>query len=223
MFIVIEGVDSSGKATHTELITEKLIKSGANVKKITFPDYDSSSSALVKMYLNGEFGSNAGNVSPYAASAFYAVDRYASYQKNWKEFLEKGGVVIADRYTTSNMIHQAAKIDDINEKDKFLDWINDFEYVKMGLPVPDKVIFLDMPPEFGIKLMSERKNKFTGEDKKDIHESDRKYLEKSYNNALYVAEKMGFIRVECVKDGVLRTIDDIQAEIATILGDVYAV
>ncbi len=216
MLTVIEGVDSSGKATHTENVKNILSAEGKNVRKITFPDYKSDSSALVKMYLAGDFGKNPGDVSAYAASAFYAVDRYASYKKDWGSFLHSGGIVVADRYVTSNMIHQAAKIKDKGEKDRFLDWVYDFEYVRLSLPVPDLVIFLDMPPETARMLMADRANKITNEAQKDIHESNARYLEESYENAFYVAEKFGWHTVHCVGEK-LRPIEDISKEIVGII------
>ena len=215
MLIVLEGVDSSGKATQTALLSEHLAKS-QEIMKVTFPDYESDSSALVKMYLSGVFGEDADAVSPYSASVFYAADRYASYKTKWGSFLKEGGTVVCDRYTTSNMVHQAAKIDSENEKDVFLDWLYDFEYNKMGLPVPDLVFFLDMPPHYARLLMESRKNKFTGEADKDIHERDKAHLEKAYNNAVYVAKKNNWKFISCIKDGKIRTIEDIHSEIVGI-------
>ena len=211
MLIVFEGVDASGKATQSDRVFEYL-KAKQNTRKISFPDYDSPSSSLVKMYLAGDFGENPGDVSPYAASAFYAVDRYASFKKDWGEYLMGGGTIIADRYVTSNMIHQAAKIEDKAEKDRFLSWVYDFEYGKLSLPKPDKVIFLDMPPKFARELMRERANKITGGKEKDIHEKDTAYLEKAYENAVYVAEKFGWERIKCADTNV-RSIEDITNEI----------
>ncbi|MBE7012719.1 MAG: thymidylate kinase [Ruminococcaceae bacterium] len=211
--IVIEGVDSSGKATQTELLHKNLCQKHSNVRKVSFPNYDSPSSAIVKMYLNGSFGDDAGSVSPYTASSFFAVDRYASVNGEWKDIFGGDGIVIADRYTTSNMVHQAAKIENSADKDAFLDWLYDFEYNKLALPKPDLVIFLDMPVEYACELMKNRKNKIDGGDVKDIHESDAEYLTKSYNNAVAVAEKYGWHRIFCAADGKVRTIEDISREI----------
>lgn len=211
--IVIEGVDSSGKATQTKLLFDKLNKAGFSVESVEFPDYKSNSSALVKMYLNGEFGKNAEDVNPYAASAFFAVDRVASYLTKWKKHLDDGKIVIADRYTTSNFIHQAAKISDCKEKDKFLDWVSDFEYNKLGLPAPDLTIFLDMPVAQAKILMANRLNKIDNSQTLDIHESDTEYLEHSYKNAHYVADKFGWHKILCVKDEKVRSIEDISEEI----------
>lgn len=215
MLIVLEGVDSSGKATQTALLAEFLAKK-TEIRKVTFPDYESDSSALVKMYLSGAFGTEADAVSPYAASTFYAADRYASCKTGWGAFLEKGGTVICDRYTTSNMVHQAAKLKSPEEKDAFLSWLYDFEYNKLSLPVPDLIFFLDMPPRYAEKLMAERANKFTGESAKDIHERDHSHLQKAYDNAVYVAKKYNWQFISCIKDGVIRSIEDIHHEIAKL-------
>lgn len=218
MLIVFEGVDSSGKATQSQLYYKYIESKGIPVKKITFPDYQSPSSALVKMYLGGEFGSNASEVSPYAASTFFAIDRYASYITKWSKFLSDGGIVIADRYVTSNMVHQASKLVTNNEKDCFLSWLDDFEYKKLGLPRPDKVIFLDMSPEFSRKLMENRANKITGKAEKDIHERDEKHIENAYKNACYIADKLLWTRIPCNINGNIISVCDIQEEIRRSVG-----
>lgn len=215
--IVIEGVDSSGKATQTEMLFSRLQNEFSNVNKVSFPNYSSPSSSVVKMYLNGDFGSDANSVNAYTASAFFALDRYASVNGEWKSFFYGNGITIADRYVTSNMVHQASKIDSADDKDKFLDWLYDFEYGKMNLPTPDVIIFLDMPVKYAVELMKNRKNKIDQSDIKDIHESDTTYLEKSYNNAVGVAEKYGWHRISCVKDGKIRTIEDISNEIYDVV------
>ena len=155
--IVIEGVDSSGKETQTRLLYEYIKTRTENVKKISFPDYESDFCVPVKKYLAGDLGNAPSDVNAYAASSFYAIDRYASYKKNWGSFYEDGGVVVCDRYVTSNIIHQAMKID--GDKKDFIDWLADYEYNKLGLPKPDVVIFLDMPPAAARFLMKNRKNK----------------------------------------------------------------
>ncbi len=210
--IVIEGTDSSGKQTQTELLYEKYKKMGKKVMKITFPNYESPSSAPVKMYLNGEFG-GVEEANIHAVSTMYAVDRYASFKTIWEEFYNSGGIIISDRYTTSNMVHQASKFDDKEEKDNYLEWLVDLEYEKMKIPEPDVVVFLNMPTEMAFKLMEDRKNKITGEDKKDIHENDRDYMQKSHDNACYVANKYSWKEIMCVKDGKLKTIDEIGEEV----------
>ncbi|KRU24818.1 thymidylate kinase [Clostridium sporogenes] len=215
--IVIEGSDGSGKATQTKKLYDKLVRENKKVKKVEFPNYKSESSALIKMYLSGEFGRDPDSVNPYASSTFYAVDRFASYKKDWEEFYLKGGIVIADRYTTSNMIHQAAKIKDVQAKDNFLNWLWDFEFGKFNLPVPDCVIFLDMPPKFSKSLMKTRNNKFTGEKEKDIHENNYEYLLESYNNSKYISEKYDWNRIECTNKDKIKSIDQINDDIIKII------
>lgn len=218
LIIIESGSDASGKATQTEKLYERLLNEGYNINKVEFPNYDSESSALVKMYLRGDFGTKPSDVDPYVSSTFYAADRYASFKTGWEDFYNKGGIVIADRYTTSNMVHQASKID-IEDRDKYLDWLFDYEFNMYKIPKPDCVIFLDVPIDFSKKLMENRKNKFTGEDKKDIHESDMEYLEKSYNNALYIADKYNWKKINCVENNKLRSIDSIHEEIYTLVTD----
>ncbi len=212
--IVIEGLDGSGKATQAKLLAQTLAENGERVKKITFPDYESDSSALVRMYLHGEFGSKPGDVNAYAASAFYAVDRYASFKKDWGEVYQSGGLIIADRYATSNGIHQCSKLDE-SEWDEYLKWLDDFEYKKLGIPAPDVVIYLKADTDISQKLMSGR---YGGdESKKDIHEGDIEYLKRSQKAAAYCAQKLGWKTVECVQDGKMRTIEDIHNEIMTLI------
>ena len=216
LIIIESGSDASGKATQTKRLFERLSEENSNIRKVEYPNYDSESSALVKMYLRGDFGNNASDVDPYISSTFFAADRYASFKTEWEEFYNNGGIVIADRYTTSNMVHQASKMDE-KDRDKYLDWLVDYEFNLYKIPEPDCVIFLDVPIEFSQKLMENRKNEITGEDKKDIHESDIEYLTKSYNNALYIANKYNWKKINCVKDGTLRSIDDIHDEIYNIV------
>ena len=173
---VIDGTDGSGKQTQFDLLKEHLEKDGISYKTVSFPNYDSPSSSLVKMYLSGEFGENAKDVSPYIASTFYAVDRYATFQKEFKKYYEDGGIILADRYTTANMVHQAGKISNEQERDKFIKWLFDLEFNIYGLPVPSEVFFLNMPPYKVKELIKNRENKFTHSDKKDIHERDERSL-----------------------------------------------
>lgn len=211
--IVIEGLDSSGKETQSKLLLEYFKKSGKTVKRIEFPNYKSESSALVKMYLGGSFGDSPDCVNPYAASSFFAVDRFATFKTNFEEFLNSGGIVIADRYTTSNMIHQASKIEDEGEREKFLNWLHDYEYNLIGLPQPERVIFLDMPMDIAQKLMQARANKIDGSENKDIHERNHKYLEDTYKVALSLAEKYGWKQVMCGEDGEPFSIEKISEEV----------
>ena len=213
-FIVIDGLDGSGKATQSQLLSKRLCEMGYKARTISFPDYESDSSALVKMYLGGKLGSSPDDVNAYAASTFYAVDRVASYINTWRKDYESYDYIIADRYTTSNIIHQMAKVAE-SERDSYIEWLFDFEYKRLELPAPDMVIFLDVDPAISQKLIYGR---YGGdESKKDIHESDFSYLEKSYENAKYVASKFGWQTVPCVKDGNIRPIADIQADIVKIV------
>lgn len=209
--IVIEGLDSSGKETQSKLLLEYFLSRGVKAKRVEFPNYKSESSTLVKMYLRGDFGKKAGDVNPYAASSFYAVDRYATYKTEIKEFYENSGLIIADRYTTSNLIHQASKID--GDASEFIDWLLDFEYNLLGLPKPDKVIFLNMPTNVAVKLMKSRINKATGEAEKDIHESDILYLENTYKTAMSLSEKLGWSTVACSDGENPRTIEEIHKDV----------
>lgn len=215
--IAIDGVDASGKQTQTTLLLSRLEKEGREVKMVSFPAYDKPSSILVKMYLNGEFGENPSDVNAYATSTLFAADRFATYRTDWGTDYNGGTVILADRYVSSNLIHQASKIDDTEEKEKFLMWLDDLEYGIYNLPRPDVTIFLDMPPEYGAELMSDRLNKSNGDDKKDIHESDFSYLKKSYENAMFVAQKFNWKRISCIKDGQIRSVDEIHEDIYSIV------
>ncbi|MCQ2483789.1 MAG: deoxynucleoside kinase [Clostridia bacterium] len=210
--IVIEGLDGSGKSTQIEFLKNKL--SGNNIHQIKLPDYDSPSCTLVKMYLGGEFGKNPDDVNAYAASAFYAVDRFANYKMKWKDFYDNGDIIISDRYTTSNAYHQATKIPKEN-RNAFFNWLEDFEYNLIAIPKPDIVIYLDMPVEISQKMMSER---YEGdENKKDIHESNVDYLLKCRDAALDAADEMGWKVVKCNNGDKPRTIEDIGNEIFDIV------
>lgn len=211
--IVLEGLDGSGKATQALLLAESLKKKGYKTLQVTFPDYQSDSSALVRMYLAGEFGEKPDSVNPYAASAFYAVDRYASYQKNWRAFYLDGGIVIADRYTTSNAVHQCAKLPE-NEWEAYLDWLFHFEYEKMKIPAPGKVIYLDMEPAVSQQLLEGRYKKSGS---KDIHEKDVDYLRRARGAALYCQKRLGWERVACDDGKKPYPIDNIAHRILEII------
>jgi len=211
--IVIEGVDGSGKQTQTELLYDRLLKEGQKVKKIAYPRYDKKSSAMVKLYLEGAFGKDPGTISPYIASTFYAADRYASYKEDYEDFLNQGGLVLVDRYTTSNMVHQAGKIKDPGERKRFLDWLWDYEFNLYGLPIPDQVFFLNIPPEINQQLIKNRNNKITGKQEKDIHESSPEHLRDSYHSALALVSEYGWTEINCVLNNQLRSIKSIHEEI----------
>ena len=210
---VIDGTDGSGKQTKFNKLQERLDKENIEYKTVSFPNYESPSSSLVKMYLSGEFGTNAQEISPYIASTFYAADRYATFKTGYQEYYDKGGIILADRYTTANMVHQAGKIKDKKERDKFLKWLWDFEFNLYKLPIPTEVFFLNMPVEKSIELMENRENKFTHEEKKDIHEANKEHLIDSYNAACQVAKEYNWYEIKCVKDDKIRTIEDIHEEI----------
>lgn len=212
--IVIEGLDGSGKATQAELMYKTLQEAGKTVRKISFPDYESDSSALVKMYLNGAFGTDPHDVNAYAASSFYAVDRYAGYKKDWGNFYEDGGIIIADRYTTSNAIHQCSKLPE-DQWENFLDWLFTFEYRLLNIPEPDLVIYLQTDTEISQRLMTGRYH--GDESKKDIHESNLEYLKKSRIAAEYCKNRLGWKTVQCVENGVLREIMEIHEEIMKLV------
>ncbi len=212
--IIIEGLDGCGKSTQTALLEKYFSNRGIDFKKIKLPDYDSPSSTLVNMYLKGEFGSNADDVNAYAAGAFYAVDRFASYKLNWGRDYENGTLILADRYATSNLIYQMEKIDKF-KWDEYLDWSSDFEYNKIGIPKPDLVIFLDMPIEISQRLMSTRY--YGDESKKDVHEANIEFLNKCRTSALYAAQKQGWKIIECSDGSAPLPIDVIHNKIVDLV------
>ena len=205
--IVVEGTDGSGKSTQQDLLAQRLTELGIKFRRVRFPRYGQRSCALVEMYLGGEFGSHPGDVNPYASSSFYAVDRFASYTTDWKQDYENGVLILCDRYTTSNAVHQAEKLEG-EERIAFLDWLFDFEYNKIGLPAPDRVFFLDMPSHVAFDLIGKRQG-----DKGDIHELDHAYLEKCRESALELCDRYGWNRVQCAPDNQLRTVEEINDEL----------
>ena len=218
--IVIEGIDGTGKQTQSERLARTLAARQVPVLRVSYPRYDKDSSAMARHYLAGDFGEDPDAVSPYVASTFFAADRYASYQEETGPFLAKGGVVIADRYTTSNLVHQAGKIADAAERDAFVHWLEDYEYRLLGLPRPDLVFFLDMPEAVSEQLMADRANKITGEAEKDIHERETDYLKRSAACARALAKARHWRIVNCLDgDGQLRAVDDIGDEITAAVLD----
>ena len=210
--IVIEGTDGSGKSTQFRKLTEYLQNKSKEFKTLVFPRYSEPSSALIRMYLGGEFGHSPSDVNAYAASAFYAVDRYASYKQDWGKWYEDGGLIVSDRYTTSNAVHQASKEEGEN-RDKFLGWLYEFEYDKLGLPRPDLVIYLDVPTDFTEKLL--RSREASTNTHADIHEQDMDYLATCRRSGRAAAEYYGWTVIHCVKDGEMRSIEDIHTEICS--------
>lgn len=215
--IVLEGIDGSGKETQASLLEKKLKEKGREVMHISFPDYESPSSALVKMYLNGDFGKNPKDVNPYAASLFYAVDRFASYRMKWKDFYQKGGIIIADRYTTSNMVHQMTKYEDKKARKDFLSWLEKTEYEELELPVPDLVILLDIPLGVSENLVKERARQGGS---MDIHEQHLDYLRKCHDAYQELVSLYGWKRIPCTEEGKLRTIEDIGKDVEKAAAEV---
>lgn len=216
--IVIEGLDGSGKSTQLELLVKKMTDSGIACRAVSFPNYESPSSTLVKMYLGGEFGAKPGDVNAYAASVFYTVDRYAGFMADWGNYYREGGTVVSGRYTTSNAIHQTSKLPEKDWK-AFIDWLYDFEYNKIGIPRPDKVIFLDMPVEVSQKLLTGR---YGGDNtKKDIHERDVEYLNACRKAALFTAGYSGWEIIPCAKGDSPRSIEEISDDIFLSVKKLY--
>lgn len=210
MLIALDGLDGSGKETQTKLLLQSLEEMGVPYRYLSFPTYDDEMSAAVKMYLSGRFGEDPAAVNGYAASSFFAVDRVCSYLLDWKKDYDAGTLIVANRYTTANAVHQLSKLPP-EEADGFLDWLFDFEFGKLGLPAPDLVLYLCLPPEVSRELIRYRTDT-TGR-ATDIHEKSKTHLEQSYRAALYSSEKLGWTRIDCVKDGALRTRGDIHAEV----------
>lgn len=212
--IVLEGTDGSGKSTQFKELTKHLQRDDVAFRTLVFPRYDQSSSALIRMYLGGEFGTNPTDVNAYAASSFYAVDRYASYKQDWGQWYEDGGLIVSDRYTTSNAVHQTSK-EPKDKQDAFLQWLYDFEYDRLGLPRPDLVIYLDVPTAFTEKLMRSREQKTNTN--ADIHEKDMTYLATCRESGRAAAAFYGWNIIECVRDGQMRSVEDIHNEIYSLV------
>ena len=219
--IVLEGTDGSGKSTQFARLCQRAEAAGIPFQRLVFPQYQEESSALVRMYLGGEFGKHPEDVNAYAASSFYAVDRFASYKTDWGEFYREGGLVLSDRYTTSNAVHQCSKLPPMHW-DGFLNWLFDFEYKKFGIPAPDAVIYLAVDPEVSQRLITERYH--GDESKKDIQEKDTEYMARSRAAAEYCARTLGWHRIECTVEAngakSMRSVEDINAEILAKLNSI---
>lgn len=214
---VLDGLDGCGKTTQFELLRDRLQEKNVPLQAVSFPEYDKPSAALVKMYLGGDFAASPDGVNAYAASSFYAVDRYASYKLYWEKAYNEGKLILASRYTTSNAIHQMSKLPE-SQWDEYLEWLEDYEYNKLGLPRPDCVVFLSLPLEISQRLLS---NRYDGdEDKKDIHEADLKYLTECRISAEYAAKRLGWHIIDCSENGEIRTIESIHEELRRLLGEV---
>ncbi len=216
-FIAIDGLDGSGKATQSALLSSALEKEGYRVRHLTFPVYDSVSSTFVKMYLSGEFGKNADDTGAFAASSFFSMDRYVSYKTDWySDYLRDDTIIIADRYTSANAVHQLSKLDR-SKWDEYLSWLTDYEYNKLSLPSPDLVIYLEVKPEISLSLIDNRSNQ-TGR-QKDIHELDPDFLTRCYEAALYASKALGWSKICCYEGLSMRTIDDIAAQIRNTVNE----
>lgn len=212
--IVLEGIDGSGKSAQYRRLCARMEKDGIEYNHIVFPRYDKESSALIRMYLGGEFGSRPGDVNAYAASTFYAVDRYAAYRTDWGKIYEQGGLILSDRYTTSNAVHQGSKLSD-EELPAFFSWLSDLEYGKMGLPRPDLVIYLDVDVQTSLARMRHRQEKT--HTSADIHEKDIAYLERCLHTADRAADFYGWTRIPYLKNGRERDLEEKNAEIYDII------
>lgn len=212
--IVIEGTDGSGKSTQFELLAARLEREGRTFHRLRFPRYDQPSSALIRMYLGGDFGTDPEAVNAYAASTFYAVDRYASYVQDWRQAYEAGDLFLSDRYTTSNAVHQGGKVA-AEERTEFFRWLYDLEYNRMELPRPDLVVLLDMPTELSEQLL--RRREVDTHTQADIHEQDRAYLTRCRETAREAAAHYGWSLVSCARDGQLRTVEDIHEELYALV------
>ena len=217
IFIAIDGLDGSGKATQSALLADALENAGIRVRRLTFPVYESVSSTFVKMYLSGELGKSADDTNAFAASSFFSMDRYVSFKTDWIHDYERDDtVIIADRYTSANAVHQLSKINKDNW-DGYLNWLIDYEYNKLSLPSPDLVLYLEVKPEISLALIESRSNE-TGR-KKDIHELDPDFLHRSYEAALYASDKLDWSRVRCYEGDSMRPITDIASEIRAIVNE----
>ena len=212
--IVLEGIDGSGKSSQYRRLCTRMEKDKIAYNHIVFPRYDKESSALIRMYLNGEFGDKPDDVNPYVASTFYAVDRFAAYRTDWGKIYENGGLILSDRYTTSNAVHQGSKLTD-EQLPEFFSWLTDLEYVKMGLPKPDLVIYLDVDLETSLKRMRKREQR--GLSCADIHEKDNSYLERCLYTADKAAEYYHWHRIPFLKNGRERDLDEKNQEIYNVI------
>lgn len=212
--IVIEGIDGSGKTTQYERLLATLSASGIACCGTSFPNYESVSGALVKAYLGGDFGTDPDSVNAYAASSFFAVDRYASFRTDpWGETYRSGGLVLSARYTTSNAIHQAAKLTP-DRRAEFFAWLSEYEYGQLLLPSPDRVFFLDLPVEIAIDHILSREA--SSGVPRDIHERDFSYLRACAETAEQAAEFYGWTRIEVARDGKMLSPDLIGQKLASL-------
>jgi len=208
--IVFEGIDGSGKSTQFDLMCTRLTEEKRDFKRLVFPRYSEPSSALIKMYLSGDFGSDPDSVNAYAASSFFAVDRYASFIQDWRNYYINGGLILTDRYTTSNVLHQGAKVPE-DQREQFFKWLYDYEFNLIGLPAPDLVIYMDIDIDFATKRLKRRQNET--DTSADIHENDVEYLRNCAKSGDQAASQFGWHRIKCVEDGIERNKNVLHTEI----------
>lgn len=208
--IVIEGTDSSGKETQARLLYDRLSKDGLNVKKLSFPRYGNVWATPVEHYLAGDLGKKPGDVNAEAASLMYAIDRLASFKEDWAEFYQSGGILICDRYTTSNALHQTSKLPDDKRID-FLEWLYDLEYNKMELPRPNLIFFLNVADSVAERALMQRTGKAGVQH--DIHETDLEYLRRCRENGRFVAQYDHWVTINCTENDQFRTREEIHADI----------
>jgi len=215
--IVIEGTDGSGKATQTEILVKRLRENGYKVRVFDFPQYGKKSAKFVEMYLRGELGS-ASEVSPYVASLFYAIDRHFAAHEIEKA-LESEDFVITNRYITANMGHQGGKISDPIEREEYLRWLEELEHEKLELPIPDRVIFLYLPPVQNQELNKKKGFREYLGTAKDIHEEDYNHMVEASEAYKQIADDREWIRIDCLKDGQLMSRDEIASLIWAQISD----
>lgn len=212
--IVLEGTDGAGKTTQTRLMAQRLEREGVPFRMVDFPRYGSPFAAPVERYLMGDLGRKPGDVNAYAASTFYAVDRYAAYKEDWGRDYEAGGLILSNRYTTSNAVHQAPKLPE-GERQAYLDWLFDLEYNRLGLPEPDLVVYLDLPAEISARMLQKRQA--DTHTQADIHEQDGAYLRACRESAQAIVKQLGWRLVDCSRDGEIRSLEDIHQELWEIV------
>ena len=216
--IVITGTDGCGKQTQTERLFERLKSEGYSIRKQSFPNYVSQSSAPVKMYLSGEFGESDMSLDAYQASSLFSIDRLCTYNKELKDFYENGGIILFDRYVESNMLHQAGKLSNLVERDEFLNWLENFEFNVLKLPRANKIIFLDVPVDVSLSMARAREG-LKNQSEKDIHENNTEHMYKAYESGKYVCDKYSWTKVNCVENGKMRSIESISDEVYNIIID----
>ena len=212
--VVFEGIDGSGKSTQFDMLCTRLADEGRDFRRVRFPRYDEPSSSLVRMYLGGKFGDDPEAVNPYAASSFFTVDRIASFLQDWKSYYEKGGLILTDRYTTSNAIHQGAKMS-ADKREHYYKWLYEFEFDLAGLPKPDCVIYMDIEAAQAARRLSKRQAE-TGTSG-DIHEQDPDFLEQSAQSGKQAANFYGWHKISCFSEGRERSESEIHDEVLTVL------